>query len=543
MIEILGVVVLLGGLIFIHELGHFLVAKAFGVKVLRFSLGFGPVLVGFRRGETEYCISALPLGGYVKMAGDDPAAELAPEDRGRGFLEQKPWRRAAISVAGPAMNLVFPLVAYFAVFALQTEAIAPWVGQVIPGMPAAEAGLRPGDRILEVDGNRLHAFTDLKRYVDPAAGRELLLLVERNGERLPVRVTPAPYVEADPIESVTVGKIGIVPNPAAPLIGLPREEGPLWEAGLRSLDRIVSVGGKEPGSVEEALALLRERAAVGSPFEVIALRRSSLAVGPVDLALPRVVRTTVVPAADAPLLVESGELYVSFVAPGTPAWEAGLRRGDRIVSLDGRELVAWSEVQEAQREKKDRPFELVWTRAGEERRATVRQAARTEIDELRDRPVTVYTFGARGGLPALPPPLVEVPFRPLLAAELAFDSSWEVARKIAKGIGLIITGDIAFKNVGGPLQIYDITTQAVEQGWEVFLHTMAMISINLGLVNLLPVPVLDGGHIVQAAVEGIRRKPLSLRARELTNVVGLLMLLLLMAFAITNDVVRYFFSG
>ncbi len=539
--QILSVVVLLGGLIFIHELGHFLVAKAFGVKVLKFSLGFGPKILGFRKGETEYRLSLLPLGGYVKMAGDDPSETLGAADRGRGFLEQKPWKRACIAFAGPAMNLVFPIAAYFAVFALQSESVAPHVGQLMPGMPAAEAGLRPGDRIVEVEGEPVYAFTDLRRHVDPAAGRPLQVVVERDGRRESLTVTPAPYVESDPIESITVGKIGVMPNPAAPLVGV--TAGAAWDAGLRPLDRVVRVDGREVGSVEEALDALEAQAKEGAPFEVVALRDGRFSEGPVDFALPEPLTLTVAPRPGEPLGVESGELYVSRVAAGTPAAQAGLRRGDKIVRIDGKPLVAWSDVQQVQREKNDQPFALTWIRGGEEHAATVKQAARTETDELRDRPITVYTFGAYGGLPALPAPVVQVPFRPMLALEMAFDSSWEVARKITLGIGMIVTGEIAFKNVGGPLQIYDITPQAAEQGWEVFLHTMAMISINLGLVNLLPVPVLDGGHIVQAGVEGIRRKPLSLRAREITNAVGLAMLLTLMVFAMKNDVVRYFFSG
>lgn len=542
-VQILSVVVLLGVLIFIHELGHFLTAKAFGVKVLKFSLGFGPKILGFRKGETEYRLSLLPLGGYVKMAGDDPSETLSAEDRGRGFLEQRPWKRAAIAFAGPAMNLVFPIAAYFAVFALQADSVAAHVGQLVPNMPAAAAGLRPGDRIVEVDGEPIYGFADLRRHVDPAAGRELHVVVERADKRESLSLTPEPYVEADPIESVTVGKIGVMPNPAAPVVGLQSASGAAWEAGLRPLDRIVRVDGKEPGSIEEALALLEAQAAEGQPFEVVALRDGGFSDGPIDFAVPQTVQITVTPRAGEPLGVESAELYVNRVSPGTPAAQAGLQRGDKLVSIDGRPLVAWSDVQKVQREKNDQPFAIAWMRGGERHAATVAQQARTETDELRDRPVTVYTFGAYGGLPALPAPVVQVPFRPLLALQMAFDSSWEVARKITLGIGMIVTGEIAFKNVGGPLQIYDITTQAAEQGWEVFLHTMAMISINLGLVNLLPVPVLDGGHIVQAGVEGIRRKPLSLRAREITNAVGLAMLLTLMVFALKNDVVRYFFSG
>lgn len=536
--QILPVVILLGGLIFVHELGHFVVAKAFRVKVLTFSLGFGPRLFGFRRGETDYRVSILPLGGYVKMAGDDPTQPLAPEDRGRGYLEQSPWKRMLIALAGPAFNLVFPLLAYFAVFATQTEAVAPHVGQVIPGMPAAEAGLQPGDRIVEIDGKPIYAFQDLRRFVDPNAGRPLQVVVERDGGRQQFTVTPAPFIESDPIETIEVGKIGVTPNPAAPVIGVTSPTSPAWEAGLRPLDRVEQVAGTPVGSLEDALAKIDAAAAKGQPFEIVATRgEAGEGMEPTSVAV------TIHPTEAAPLGIESGELYLARVEPDTPAAAAGLARGDRLVAIDGKPLRSWQDVETAKRELDATPFALTVVQGGEERTLRLAQGARTQEDEIRGRPVTVYTLGAFGGVPSLAAPITEVPLRPALAAQLAFSSTWEVTRKITLGIGKLITGQIAFKNVGGPIQIYDVATKAAQQGWEYFLHTMAMISINLGLLNLLPVPVLDGGHIFQAGIEVVRRKPLSLRTREVANMVGFAMLMALMFFALKNDVVRYFFSS
>lgn len=545
--QILPVVILLGGLIFVHELGHFLVAKAFRVKVLTFSLGFGPRILGFRRGETDYRLSILPLGGYVKMAGDDPTQPLPEEDRGRGFLEQAAWKRMLIALAGPAFNLIFPLLVYFLVFSTQTQAIAPQVGQVVPGMPAAEAGIRPGDRIVEVAGERIHAFQDLRRTIDPNPGKSLAVVVERGGEELRLQVTPTPVEESDPIETQMVGKIGIVPNPAAPVIGISDPAGAAYEAGLRSLDRVARVGGAPVATLEEALAAFERQEAAGEPFEVLAIRRESRRLGPLDLGLPVPVRATVAPRVTEegerqPLGLESGELYVRRVLEGSPAAAAGIERGTRLVSWGGKELRSWQDVELARRGAAGASFQLRIRQGGEEREIDLAQAATTQVDEIKGRPITVYTFGAYGGLPSLAAPVTKVPFRPLLAAELAVSSTWEVTRKIALGIGKLLTGQIAFSNVGGPIQIYDVATKAAQQGWEIFLHTMALISINLGLLNLLPVPVLDGGHILQAGVEMVRRKPLSLRTRELANMVGLALLFALMIFAMRNDVVRYFLS-
>ena len=191
LVKVASIVVLLGGLIFVHELGHFLVAKLLRVKVVRFSIGFGPRLFGFTRGETEYRIAALPLGGYVKMAGDDPTEEVAPEDVGRGFLEQAPWKRLVIALAGPVANLVFPGVIFISLFLAQNgnPVPAPVVGTVTPGSPAEQAGLRPGDRILSVappGGTavpvRYHG--DVRELVSPHPGEALTLRVERDGKEL-----------------------------------------------------------------------------------------------------------------------------------------------------------------------------------------------------------------------------------------------------------------------------------------------------------------------------------------------------------------------
>jgi regulator of sigma E protease len=183
LLKIGSIVLLLGGLIFVHELGHFVVAKLMGVKVVRFSIGFGPRLFGVQRGETEYRIALLPLGGYVKMAGDDPSESLAPEDAGRGFLEQRPWKRLLIAVAGPAANLIFPGVIYIALALAQNgePAPGPVVGTVAPGTPAAEAGLLPGDRILSVaapgqPADPVRYFSDLRDLVSPHPGEPLTFI-------------------------------------------------------------------------------------------------------------------------------------------------------------------------------------------------------------------------------------------------------------------------------------------------------------------------------------------------------------------------------
>src|SRR5574342_431948 len=280
LLKIASTVLLLGGLIFVHELGHFVTAKLLGVKVLKFSIGFGPKLLGIRRGETEYLLSLLPLGGYVKMAGDDPSQPPDPADRGRGFLEQTPSRRFAIAAAGPAANLLFPVLIYLALGLAQNGSLAPGptVGSVSPSSPAEAAGLRPGDRILAVrtpDGRErpVRWFSDLRKVVSPPPGEPLEFTVERGRERLSLPVVPAAEREANVIETTVRGVVGITAD-YTPAVVAPVRRG---AAGpVEPFDLVVRVGTSE---VAHSGDLLRALTAAGcAPVDLEVIRER-----PVDL--------------------------------------------------------------------------------------------------------------------------------------------------------------------------------------------------------------------------------------------------------------------
>lgn len=540
-----AVVVLLGGLIFVHELGHFLVAKALNVKVLRFSIGFGPRVLGFTRGETEYCISALPLGGYVKMAGEDPTQDVAPEDRGRGFLEQAPWRRLAISFAGPGMNLAFPMVLYLALGLAQngTLVAGPVVGSVSPGSPAAAAGLRPGDRIrtVMVPGQPpapIRYFSDLRDVVSPHPGEPLTFVVERAGEggpaALPLTILPASEDDSNPVEARTRGVIGVTPMYASALAA----PAPGVASPLQPLDLVTKVAGRpvrHAGDLAAALAAAR--------------------CAPVDLEVQRgtgksrpVVALAGVPtcAADgAPAVLPADptvSAYVAKVEDGSPAARAGLRRGDLLTAVNGRPVRSYRDLNLLSREfKPGAPTALA---LGDGRTVTLVPEGEPFKDELtreaRTRPVLGFRLEDRVGLDVAALVVEEVPLSRGLGElfQLASAQLWEVVRLTVLGIGKIVTGDISFKTVGGPIMLFSIAAEAAEAGLGTFLFQMALISVNLGLMNLLPIPVLDGGHIVTAALEGLTRRRLSLRVREAANWVGLVLLLTLMVFVFGNDIMR-----
>src|SRR5713226_8621182 len=224
--------------VFCHELGHLIVGKSLGVKAIRFSIGFGPKLFGFRRGETEYRVSLLPLGGYVKFAGDNPYEEVAPEDRGRAFLEQPPWKKGLIAFAGPAANFVLAVVLYFLVFAAPQQELAAQVGYVKPQSPAALAGLRYGDRIVAIDGEPVEGWSSLQESIRAYAGRPLQMAVRRGGELLTLRIQPAVHEETTPIETVRYGRIGISAVPRAAEATVISPDSPAGRGGVKTFDKV-----------------------------------------------------------------------------------------------------------------------------------------------------------------------------------------------------------------------------------------------------------------------------------------------------------------
>ncbi|WNG35345.1 RIP metalloprotease RseP [Archangium violaceum] len=535
-------ILLLGVLITVHELGHFLVAKACGVKVVRFSIGFGPKLFGFTKGDTEYQVAILPLGGYVKMAGDSPYEEMSPEDAQRGFLNASPWKRALIVAAGPFFSLAFPVIIYFFVFVGAHEAISTRVGFVDPAMPAAAAGIRPGDRIIAVDGEKVQTFDDLRSAFVGRFDRSLPITVERDGTQFIANVTPRKVIESNPVESVERGQIGIQPARKPAVVGVPPGS-PAAQAGLKTFDRILSINGV---SIPDEAAFLEQIAKAQGPLELTVQRSQSVEVGASIGQVPSVVKLTVPRQQGegfAALGVESSDLYVVAVSPGSVAEKAGLRAGDRLVSFNGQPLNSFNVLAAELSTLKDQSFQLAWRSAadGQEHTQTLSQALRTSKDEL-GQESSRLELGVRPWLPSgaelLPLDTVTVQVSIPEALRQSVVIVPKIVGQMVTVIGRIVSGQMSTKTLGGPVMMYQLASKSAEQGWESYLHLMAVISINLGVMNLLPIPILDGFGLLSALWEGIRRRPISVRVREMANVVGLVLLVALMVMAFYNDVTR-----
>lgn len=536
--SIVSFVVLLGVLITVHELGHFLIAKALNVKVLRFSIGFGPKIVGFTRGETEYRIAWLPLGGYVKMAGELPYDELAPEDASRGFLAQPPWKRALIVVGGPLFNLVFPILIYFFFFIQPQQLPSTQVRYVQNESPAATAGIRPGDRITAVNGEAVTTFDGLSKRIGDLAGQPTHLTVQRDGKTFDVDVTPAQAFEVGQLESNVRGSLGIDPNAPLPVLGV-EPDSPAFAAGLRTSDLVLAVNGKP---VSDVYAMTEALKGAPNPVTVKVLRNESLGLPGIPMTNPKVLTFQVPVVQDAfgfaALGAEPPDLFLSTVYPGSPAYQAGLRVGDRLVAVNGTPLPSFGAFQSAVARAKGQPFQLEWRHEGQPQKASL-QVGKFDISIAGQKiPTQAVGVGSSLMVNSRTTETVTVHLGVLGSLRASVERVGENIRSVGLVLAKLVTRELPFNTVGGPIMMFQLAGEASQMGLEHFLGLMGFISVNLGIMNLLPIPVLDGFALLSAIWEGVRRRPIPTRAREIANMVGLAMLVVLMVAVMFNDITR-----
>jgi len=541
-----AVLVLLGVLILVHELGHFVFARLFDVKVLRFSLGFGPRLFGFTYRETEYRLSLVPLGGYVRLLGEDPSEPIPPVDRPRALAAKPLWQRYTVVIAGPVFNLLLPLLIYFVHYAGQRTLLPPTIGTVLAGLPADAAGLLPGDRVESVDGRRVRYWEELEQTISSSAGKTLRFAIRRGPDAQERDVTPKELERLGPLHTrERVGWIGVSPRFHLPEIGVIDPTSPAAQAGLKTFDFITAVGGVPVGTWTEFANALDHVGA--APLRLNYLRGGYSSVPFADIEIQEPGSATVIPASVADATgkrhyetgILSAELFVFSVEPGSPADQIGLRRGDQIETLDGAPLPHWDVLRERLADHPERTFRLGWrSPGGEHREASFRQEVRSELDAYRQDEQHLV-FGALSRLAWKTDPPVPITNRFGYAVSHAFERTGQIIFAMTYGFGQIVRGRVPLTTLGGPIMIGYAAGVAAEQGFDQYLWLMALISINLGLLNFLPVPILDGGLLVFFTLELFKRRPPSPRAREIATYVGLVVVVTLMLFAMRNDVVRY----
>ncbi|MDJ0789718.1 MAG: RIP metalloprotease RseP [Myxococcota bacterium] len=533
-------VLMLGVLVTVHEFGHFIVAKWCGVRVLKFSVGFGaPIGFGrFRlawsRGGTDYVIGWIPLGGYVLMLGENPdqtdEAEVVA-DREHSLPAKNTWQKLAIVFAGPAMNLILPVAVFVGFLWMGVDRRAAVVGTVEPASPAAEAGIQAGDRILALDSEPVEFFDELDQEIRERPGDRVTLRIESDGGERDVELRIASRDGIDQFRSdKVVGWLGIKHDRQKPLLGVSDAASPGAAAGLRSGDLVTAVDGEEVSDWTSFARAYAEASAGGGDVRLALSRGQGDDVRTRELDVP--------PMGDVEALgVLPAVVLVVEVEEGMPAAEAGLRAGDLIVSLDGKPVGSSATFQEAVLGSQGRALDLQFARDGELQSASL--AAKKVPTHLEDIDQDEYRIGIRmDNAIALGAIGVDRVRNPLQSIPRAVAMTYEITRLYLEGLRRIVSGEISRKNVGGPIAIAKQSHQALQAGWDRFLRLLVLISINLGILNLLPIPILDGGQALIYAVEGIKRSPLSLRTREMVQQLGLLVLVALMGFAFWNDLSR-----
>ena len=538
---------LVGVLAVIHEFGHFLAAKLLDFKVLRFSIGFGRPLLRLRGRETEYQIALIPLGGYVRILGEDIGDVPSPADARRSFAGKPLWQRLVVVFAGPAANLLLPVVIYFVFFAGHTELPAAVVGDVLADGPAARAGLEPGDRVVAVDGSAIRYWEDLESKVQTSIGRQLHLVLQRGDREVEKYLVPvAETVRRRDGSARRRGRVGITHAPFLPFVGVLDRASPAGRAGLRTGDLIISIDGapvdswslverKLAGARRSSVVYFRGTAVPGIP-EVKLLEPHFANLVP-DVTIGKTLDRTTYTG------LERAEMFVAHIEPGSPADVAGLRPGDLITSLDQQPVPHWMELEQRLQSQPDRAWSVAWQRTGPEGQvlsmsAELTQVRRHELDEY-GHSVVRLVFGARNDAERGRGKVVPIEGRFAYAISRAVERTGETIGAMSSGFVAILGGNAPSDAVGGPLTMFRVASVSGERGWESFLLMLALVSVNLGLINLLPIPVLDGGHLLLFGIEAVRRRPLSARTRERVQFAGLAFVAIITVLALRNDVMRF----
>jgi regulator of sigma E protease len=431
---LLSFLFVLGVLVFIHELGHFLLARWNGVRVLTFSLGFGPKLLKVQRGDTEYCISAIPLGGYVKMAGENPDdPQTGADDE---FMAKSKWQRFQILIAGPAMNIVLAVVLLAFILMRGAEVLAyldqpAVVGLVQPGSPAEKAGIQPGDTITKFGTADVRTWEHLEMAVAGRPEREVEVTLLRNGREERLRVRPdLTELRTRNNARFEIGTIGVLPD-----------------------------------TYPQILTVVKD--------------------GPAD--------------------------------------RAGLKAGDTIVSINGKRMVFSAHVVEEITANVNKPITETVRRDGSEQTFTATPEQQGDLVRIGISPGEAR----RSFKPT-----------PLQAIGMSVERNIEMSGLILNTLKDLVTGEASPKQLMGPVGIAQLSGESAQAGWIALLGLMASISLNLGLLNLMPIPVLDGGHIFIMAIETISRRDFSLQVKEKMLFVGFVLLMTLMVTVIYNDLTR-----
>jgi regulator of sigma E protease len=538
-LSIIGFICILGPLVVVHEFGHYIFARIFGVKAEVFSVGFGPKLWSRQRGETEWCVSAIPLGGYVRLLGEESGQELPPELASRSLQKQARWKRFFIFFGGPLFNFIFAALLFMAIQVIGEEHVTSRIGRVLPGSVAAQSGLKSGDKIIEIGGIRITKFDDIETQLLDHPSKAIELKVERFGTAEPLVLTIQTGSEAGYSafgEKTQVGHLpGVFPAAREPVVGISNPNSPAAKVGVKTGDRIQSWNGAPIQNYEQ----VEELFAVTQPGQAVELKILS---GKKDVLTLGFVRSKDAQSLGDETGIYSSELFVEKVVDESPAATIGLIKGDRVIAIDGVAISSFFGLRDQVQKGGETAGKLriSWERNGEliEKEAVPSETVSRDPDLGKVRQFTVGIYPMLSW--AQPEVLIERTFNPFVVAYEGVSKMIRLSWRNLISLAKMFVGDVSVKTLGGPILIGKIAGESMARGLITFLGTMAILSIGLGVLNILPIPVLDGGHIMLLGVEAIRGKPLQMRQLEIVQQVGLALVLLLMVIVMRNDFARLF---
>ncbi len=568
--SILPAIALVAILVFVHEFGHFIVAKMCGVHCTVLSIGYGKRLVGFEWKGTDYRLSMLPFGGYVLMSGADPfgTQEVLDEDVDptTAFMQKPVWKRILIVLAGPAFNLILPICTFTMLLMSGEMQPAAVIGEVEWGTPAHNAGLVAGDEIEQINGVHTPSWEIVYKQLETLPEGKYGMVIERNGQRKNLRFRLKKSELGD--EDVNLAsRFGIQYLRQSAEIGVDDPKSPAGVAGLQTGDLITKVGDMVIADYPDLQSALRQqRPALSVTYErdgvpqetTLTYNPQWTPVGATEFSglntkwgiLPGTIFVDSV--AETVTVDESG--FMSMVGGNeeqSPAYLKGLRKGDRFSKIDGRVIHSWKDVLTAIGDAKSgegaeaqaRLIKLELVRGGATKTIEIipkmiRDTSMT--GEYRYRPILGTTRD--GGYADSPTISVQHSFS--VAFEKSVKETGMIIEFILKQLKKLIVGEAAVhKNIGGPVEIVRQASDAAERGWYAWVQLMSLISISLGVMNLLPFPVLDGGQLLFYLIEGVRGKPLPIRWRERIQQIGVLFLVFLMLFVLVFDIERWISGG
>ncbi len=536
MLSVLGFLVALMPLVVFHEFGHFIFARIFGVKAETFSVGFGKKLWRKQIGETEWCLSAIPLGGYVKLLGEDGERQLTAEEQERSLNRAALWKRFFIFVGGPLFNFILSIFLFMAILLIGEPQMTSRLGRVVPGTAAARAGLQSGDRVVGIDGKPVRKFEEVLSAILENPGKPLTLSVQRGAaDSAPVEVRVQPTSQDGYSaygEATHVGELeGLLPMARSTSLGISDPSSLGAKAGLKTGDSIRSVGGKVVTTWEEIEAAYSAL----SPGQSLSLVASSKGEEK-SVEVKRVAGQTLAQASG----IHSSEFFVDKPVEGSPAQAAGVLPGDRLIGVGTHVVQSFIELRDAVQRSGEQQgkVNLVWERDGKTMQAEIVPTATNSRDPNLKK-TTQFTVGVVPQLVwAEAETLVERVYNPITLVATATQRMWQHSERNLVSIGKMLKGEVSVKALGGPILIGKVAGESLSRGLIAFLTTMSVLSVGLGVLNLLPVPVLDGGHIVLLGMEAILRRPLSVRFVEVAQQVGFALILLLMVVVMRNDISR-----